>query len=236
MSDTRKINLDDLKIEAWPLDRLKPAPNNHKNHTEESVAKLARSLDDIGQLQAIIVDKECEIIAGHGRLMAARKLGWDKVKVIQVPVDRATAIKARIADNLMSNQDINQEALAIELGEVGEIEGLDLDGLNDVIGATIQDDSFAKLVGMGLQDDFGMSDDAVSADILSDSKTLAEEGERMIEAASGSDVRLQNVFGFAKVTASQARVLKDFMAVVMDERPETDPADALTAWAEEVMG
>lgn len=227
MSEAKRIELDQLSIQAWDLDRLKPAPNNHKNHTEESAAKLAKSLADLGQLQAILVDKDCEIIAGHGRLMAARKLGWDKVKVVQLPIDRATAIKARIADNLMSNQDIDTTKLRAELEEVLEIDG-ELD-----LGSLIADDGLEKLVDMDLKIELDSS--SISDDPLGDAETMANESEEIIREAGASDVKLAKVFGFDRVTSEQSITLKDFMAVVMDERSETEPADALVAWVEEVL-
>ena len=234
MSETRKITMEDTKIQAWTLDRLKPAENNHKKHSDESTAKLAKSLADIGQIQPIVVDKEGEIIAGHGRWMAAQRLGWDKVKVIQVPVSRDIAIKARIADNLMSNQDIDQDKLLAELNELGDMSDLDDMDLN--LDSMIIDDGLKKLVGMDRKDDFGLNDDAFSENINDDAKRFTKENEKIMGDAEDGETPLHKVFGFKNVSPSQARSIKDFMAVVMDERAEDDPAAALTGWVEEIMG
>lgn len=229
MTETRKITMDDLVIQAWELDRLKPAPNNHKKHSEESVGKLARSLADIGQIQPVIVDKEGEIIAGHGRWMAAQKLGWDKIKVIQIPVDRATAIKARIADNLMSNQDIDNTRLAEELNE---LIGLDVE---IDMGGLIMDDGLAELHDMNVEIDFDMDETAVSDEIDRDVDDFSEENEELLETAGSREVPIRKVFGFNSVTPDQARILKDLMAQVMQETDEAEPADALVSWAEAVL-
>lgn len=229
MPDTNKIAMEDLSIQAWPLDRLTPAENNHKKHSDESTSKLAKSLADIGQIQPVIVDKDGEIIAGHGRWMAAQRLGWEKIKVIQVQVSRDVAIKARIADNLMSNQDIDNEKLAAELQELRDLNiELDMDSI-------IIDDGLAGLHDMRGKDDFGMNDEAMSKDILDDARKFTEENDEIMEEAETSQVAIRNVFGFNTVTAKQARDMKDFMAVVLSERPEEDPAAALVGWMNEVL-
>ncbi len=234
MSDTRKITMEDTKIQAWSLDRLKPAENNHKKHSDESTTKLAKSLADIGQIQPVVVDKDGEIIAGHGRWMAAQRLGWEKIKVIQVPVSRDIAIKARIADNLMSNQDIDHEKLSAELAELSDLASLDDMDLD--LGSMIIDDGLSKLVGMDRKEDYGLDEDALADDIIEDSKRFTKENEKIMDEAENGVTALHKVFGFKNVTPAQARSLKDFMAIVMDERPEDDPAAALTGWAEEIMG
>lgn len=233
---TRKITLEDTKIQAWSLDQLKPAENNHKRHTEESTAKLAKSMADIGQIQPVIVDKDGEIIAGHGRWMAAQKLGWSKIKVIQLPVDRATAIKARIADNLMSNQNIDHEKLATELNElvalIGE-EDQDLGALD--LGVMIIDDALAGLHDMRQSDDFGISKEAFSSNILQDVEEFTREGEEKMAAAAAAETPIRRVFGFANVNMEQARIIKDFMTQVMHETGREDPAEAFVSWVSEVL-
>lgn len=228
--DTRKITMQDVTIQAWPIDRLKPAENNHKKHTAESTQKLAKSMADIGQIQPVVVDKDGEIIAGHGRQLAAKSLGWDKIKVIQVPVDRATAIKARIADNLMSNQNLDQEKLTAEISELGDLVG-DFD-----LGTMILDDGLAGLHDMNQEEDFGMDRAEISLDINSDVDKFSSENEEIMAAAGQTQSPLRKVFGFTEVSASQARTLKDFMAVVMSETGADNPADGLVQWVEEVMG
>lgn len=234
MSESRKITMEDTTVQAWSLDRLKPAENNHKKHSDESTAKLAKSLADIGQIQPIIVDKDGEIIAGHGRWMAAQRLGWDKVKVIQVPVSRDIAIKARIADNLMSNQNIDHDKLNAEIAELTDMSSLD--GMDFELETLILDDGLQKLVNMAGKEDFGIDEDAFSKDIIEDSQRFTKENEEIMENADKSATQLHKVFGFKSVSPAQARSLKDFMAVVLDERTEEDPAEALTAWVEEIMG
>ncbi|MDX5412774.1 MAG: ParB N-terminal domain-containing protein [Rhodobacterales bacterium] len=231
MTEKRTITMEDLAIQAWDVERPLPAENNHKKHTQESVAKLAKSMADIGQIQPIVVDKEGEIIAGHGRLMAAKALGWSKIKVIQVPVDRATAIKARIADNLMSNQNIDQEKMLAELRELEDILGGDVD-----LTGMIADDKHAEMIGGMLAEDLEINLDAMSDDISADVEEFSEEGEAKMAAADETDVPLRRVFGFQSVTPRQARVLSALMSQIVEETGISDPADAFSVWAEELIG
>lgn len=70
------------KLEHWPIDRLRPYERNPRTHSEEQVTKIAASLLEFGWTNPILVDGEAGIIAGHGRLLAARELGMTIVPVI----------------------------------------------------------------------------------------------------------------------------------------------------------
>lgn len=70
------------RIELWPLARLKPYDRNARTHSDEQVTKIAASLAEFGFTNPILVDSADGIIAGHGRLMAARELGLPEVPVI----------------------------------------------------------------------------------------------------------------------------------------------------------
>ena len=65
-----------MKIQNWPLKRLKPFPNNPRIISETAVEKVAASIREYGFKQPIVVDKDGEIIVGHNRLMAVRR--WMK--------------------------------------------------------------------------------------------------------------------------------------------------------------
>src|ERR1039458_4616825 len=115
------------RIELWPTDRLVPYAKNARTHSPEQVAQIAASIAEFGFNAPILVDSNAGIIAGHGRLLAARKLGLPEVPV--VVLDHLTDTQRRayiIADNkLTENAGWNEEILAAELADL-EIEGLDL--------------------------------------------------------------------------------------------------------------
>lgn len=96
MSDS----LQATHIERWPLNRLVPYARNPRTHSDAQIAQIAASMVEFGFTNPILVDKEAVIIAGHGRLAAARKLGLEVAPVIVL--DHLTSTQRRalvIADN-----------------------------------------------------------------------------------------------------------------------------------------
>lgn len=115
------------RIEIWPVDRLVPYSRNARTHSAEQVAQIAASIVEFGFNAPILVDSNAGIVAGHGRLLAARKLGLPEVPV--VVLDHLTDTQRRayiIADNKLSeNAGWDEEILAAELAHL-EQDGLDL--------------------------------------------------------------------------------------------------------------
>ena len=73
-----------IQITEKLVSELIPYANNSRTHSDEQVAQIAASIKEFGWTNPILIDGENSIIAGHGRLMAARKLGYDKVPTIQL--------------------------------------------------------------------------------------------------------------------------------------------------------
>ena len=67
------------RIELWPVDPLRPYERNPRTHNKDQVAQLAASIIEFGFTNPILVDETNGILAGHGRLMAARQLGLAEV-------------------------------------------------------------------------------------------------------------------------------------------------------------
>lgn len=104
--------------EKSPEDLI-PYSNNPKNHPEEQVNKIASSIKNNGFIQPIVTDSENEIIIGHGRLQAAKKLGLNKVPVIQHDeLTDAEAKALRLADNKIAESSMEDEKLAVELEQL----------------------------------------------------------------------------------------------------------------------
>src|SRR3954469_15764573 len=74
-----------LRLEHWPIERLVASPRNARTHTDAQVAEIAGSIRSFGFANPILVGDNGDIIAGHGRLAAARKLGLSEVPVILLP-------------------------------------------------------------------------------------------------------------------------------------------------------
>lgn len=70
------------RLELWPLERLKPYDRNARTHSPAQVEKLAASITGFGFTNPVLVDSKDGIIAGHGRLLAAKRLGLAEVPVI----------------------------------------------------------------------------------------------------------------------------------------------------------
>jgi DNA modification methylase len=121
-------------IEHWPLGRLVPFARNARTHSDNQVAQIAASIKEFGFTNPILVDTGNGIIAGHGRLLAARLLKLEKVPVIVL--DHLTETQKRayiIADNrLAENAGWDEEALQVELAELQQNGfNLDLIGFDD---------------------------------------------------------------------------------------------------------
>jgi len=135
-----------MKIELWPVSRVKPYPNNPRVN-DDAVDAVAASLREFGFRQPIVVDAEGVIICGHTRFKAAQKLGLEKVPV-HVAKDLTPAqIKAyRIADNQTASlAEWDYDLLPIELAD---LQGMDFN--LDLLG--FDPDELAKILNPELQE------------------------------------------------------------------------------------
>ena len=99
-------------IELWPLARLRPYARNAKTHDADQVAKIAASMAKFGWTVPCMVADDGELIAGHGRVLAATMLGLTEVPVIRLShLDEAERRAYRIADNKLTELGEWDEAL-----------------------------------------------------------------------------------------------------------------------------
>lgn len=137
------------KVERWPIDRLVPSAHNARTHSPEQVDQIAASMLEWGFTNPVLVDEAGEIIAGHGRVLAARKLGWTEVPVM-VAVGWTEAQKRAylIADNKLAlNAGWDPELLKIEFAELDGL-GFDL----GLLGFSPPELAAIRDVGGGLTD------------------------------------------------------------------------------------
>jgi len=115
-----------LQIEHRSVGDLIPYALNSRTHSEAQVTQIAASIREFGFTNPLLVDEQGGIIAGHGRLMAAKKLGMTEVPTITLSGLTTAQKKAYvIADNKLAlNAGWDNEMLRIELGE---LQGLDFD-------------------------------------------------------------------------------------------------------------
>jgi site-specific DNA-methyltransferase (adenine-specific) len=109
-----------MKITQKKVESLIPYINNSRIHSDEQVAQIAASIKEFGWTNPILVDGANGIIAGHGRLLAARKLGYKEVPTIELADLTDTQRKAYIiADNRLAlNAGWDNEMLTIELNDL----------------------------------------------------------------------------------------------------------------------
>ena len=122
-----------MKIESLPIDRLIPYARNSRTHSDAQIAQVAASIREFGFTNPVLIDAEDGIIAGHGRVLAARKLGLEKVPCIRLAHLSETQKRAYIiADNKLAlNSGWDEEMLALELAELREVDfDLDLTGFD----------------------------------------------------------------------------------------------------------
>jgi DNA modification methylase len=109
-----------LNVKYRKVEDLIPYVNNSRKHSDEQVAQISASIKEFGWTNPILIDGANSIIAGHGRLMAARKLKMDEVPTIELDHLTDTQRKALvIADNKLAlNADWDNTLLTIELDEL----------------------------------------------------------------------------------------------------------------------
>ena len=110
------------KIEQWPTAKLLPYARNARTHSDEQVAQIAASIAEFGFTNPILAGSDGIIVAGHGRLAAAQKLGLERVPVVVLDHLSATQRRALvIADNrIAENAGWDDELLAIEFAELAD--------------------------------------------------------------------------------------------------------------------
>jgi ParB-like chromosome segregation protein Spo0J len=116
------MRTQDLKIETWPVERLIPYARNARLHSEAQVAQIAASIVEFGFNNPVLVEPHGGIIAGHARVIAARKLGYTEIPVIVLGHLSENQKRAFIlADNKLAlNAGWDLEMLRLELEALTE--------------------------------------------------------------------------------------------------------------------
>ena len=113
-----------MKISEIKISILTEYDKNSRTHSDEQVTQIAKSITEFGFTNPVLTDGENGIIAGHGRVMAARKLGMDTVPCIELAGLSDTQKRAYIiADNKLAlNASWDDKLLALELTELKELD------------------------------------------------------------------------------------------------------------------
>lgn len=134
-------------VQRWPIDRPKPFARNARTHSPAQITHLAKLITEYGWTMPVLCDEKHNVLAGHGRLLAARELGLPDVPVMVAKGWSAAQKKAyRLADNqsaLLSTWDA--ELLRSEIGDLRkqginlELAGFTPDSLRGVFPRSVEE-------------------------------------------------------------------------------------------------
>jgi len=155
------------------VDELIPYARNARTHSPEQISKLAGSIREFGFLNPVVISGDSGILAGHGRVLAAQKLGLDEVPCIMETHLTESQRRAYIlADNRLAlDAGWDEQMLAIELQELADMD-VDLNLLG------FDDDELAALRGLGGDEpDAEATEDEAPAEIDEDAPTITQPGD-----------------------------------------------------------
>ena len=143
-----------MKIEQVKIEALIPYARNSRTHSDGQVAQIAASIKEFGFTNPVLIDETGSIIAGHGRVLAARKLGMADVPSIRLTHLTEAQKKAYvIADNKLAlNAGWDDEMLAVELTDLKDM-GFDLD-LTGFSADELTEVMFGKIIDPESPDEF----------------------------------------------------------------------------------
>lgn len=195
-------------IEIWDIDRLVPYAANAKKHPPEQIAKLARAIEKFGWTQPIVVWTNGEIIAGHGRRLAALELGLKKVPVVvRSDLSKPEADALRLADNRVSSTDYDQASIQAELRRLSdELMSSDIE-LGDL--------GFdQKELDFSLADLGDMSMDSFVDDVSTAVEEQQKQNESSIQQTDDTAAPVTDALGFKRVTIAQSREIREVMGKI----------------------
>lgn len=123
--------MQELNIVYKNIKELKPYKKNAKKHSKEQVEQIANSIKEFGFTQPVIIDKNNCVVAGHGRILGAKKAGLKQVPTVTLEELTEEQIKAyRLVDNKLNESDWDFSLLDEELENLTEDIDMDLFGFD----------------------------------------------------------------------------------------------------------
>lgn len=121
--------MEELNIVYKPIKELKPYKKNAKKHSKEQVEQIANSIKEFGFTQPVIIDKHNSVVAGHGRILGAKKAGLKQVPTVCLEDLTEEQIKAyRLVDNKLNESEWDYSLLDEELENLTDDIDMDLFG------------------------------------------------------------------------------------------------------------
>jgi len=126
-----------LSVTYRSIAELKPDPANPRRHSKKQIRQIKNSIETFGFIVPVLVDRDGNIIAGHGRVLACRELGWTEVPTLCL--DHLTPAQARafmIADNRLTEiATWDDQLLAVQLKELSLLDldfGIEVTGFESI--------------------------------------------------------------------------------------------------------
>lgn len=161
-----------MQVELLSIDKLLPYARNSRTHSDEQVAQIAASIKEFGFTNPILIDKDGIIIAGHGRVMGARKLNMDEVPCIRLSHLTENQKRAYvIADNKLAlNAGWDDEMLAAEMAALNEM-GYNLEFTGFI------DDELDQLLALSTANANGLTDPDAVPDVEVKNQPITKLGD-----------------------------------------------------------
>lgn len=192
---------NEMIVELMDVDALVPYPGNAKKHELEQVNALASSIHKFGWTQPIMVDRDNVIIIGHGRRLAAKKLGLKSVPVVRrLDLSKSEADALRLADNRVTSTEYDMKTLQNELQRL----------MND--GETDLTEFFTEKELTTFSEDFGdLNLDSFVEDVGQAVEDQKDANEKKAIEIDASAAPLIDAMGFKRVTVEDSRTIRRFI-------------------------
>lgn len=189
------------EIVRMPIESLIPYARNARKHSAEQVAQIAASMKEWGWTNPVLIDEGGTLIAGHGRVLAARKLGIDSIPCMIARGWNESQKRAYVlADNQLAlNAEWDNDLLKVEIEEL-KLDGFDL----DLMGFGNLDEI------LGVEDDGGEGDgEGKERELVDDEKSLWREAWRRVAALWVAEI--DKAEGLASANLSKEACLVHFL-------------------------
>lgn len=228
MKKDLKALVKNQKVEMVDIDRLIPYENNVKRHPPEQVGRIANAIGRYGwNGDPIVLSSDYVIVSGHGRRLAAIKLGLQEVPAIVLPPLPEEEINAlRLIYNRSSESDYDTDALQREIMSIGEMGDLD-----DLLGG-----NFSGKELDFMKADLSFVDDSIFGDDLT---SVADEQKKYIEdkidELKSPPVSLVKAMGFRMIDSAYAIHVGQFIHEI-EAKYGTDPETAFGEFCKHYVG
>lgn len=202
---------------TWTIDSIVPYEQNAKLHNDKQVEKIAKSISEFGWVgNPIVVNEQGVILAGHGRRLAALKLGLKDVPIKVIDNLSEAAQRAyRLADNRVALSDIDSAILQKELAELD----FDLEGIFDKKELEFMEADLGEFNAGAFVDD-------IEVEVTKQS----EESAQKVAEVDAREVPIGKALGFKTIQGADERHVAKFIAQIEAEMGATG-ADAFVRFA-----